>query len=79
MLLSLYFWFSYCIFLMSILCTLSSLTEDDAEEGVHLVPGSADDVPRTTAQPQDSAGETCSVSNRPSGQIVGIIKRNWHS
>ncbi|XP_004287714.1 PREDICTED: exosome complex exonuclease RRP44 [Fragaria vesca subsp. vesca] len=53
--------------------------EDDAEEGVHLVPGSADDVPRTTAQPQDSAGETCSVSNRPSGRIVGIIKRNWHS
>ncbi|KAM5547021.1 exosome complex exonuclease RRP44 [Rosa sericea] len=53
--------------------------EDDEEEGVHLVPGSADDVPRTTAQPQDSAGETCSVSSRPSGRIVGIIKRNWHS
>ncbi|KAK9948228.1 hypothetical protein M0R45_003814 [Rubus argutus] len=53
--------------------------EDEEEEGVHLVPGSADDAPSTTAQSQDSAGETCPVSSRPSGRVVGVIKRNWHS
>ena len=58
---------------------MSSLTEEDEEEGVHLVPGSADDVPRTTVQRKDSTGKTCSASSRPSGRIVGIIKRNWHS
>ncbi|KAM1156003.1 hypothetical protein ACFX11_027109 [Malus domestica] len=52
--------------------------EDEQEEDVHLVPGSADDAPRTTA-PHGSAGVTESVPNRPSGRVVGIIKRNWHS
>ena len=61
------------------ICTPYSLTEDEEEEGVHLVPGSADDAPSTTAQSQDSAGETCPVSSRPSGRVVGVIKRNWHS
>ncbi|KAF3440890.1 hypothetical protein FNV43_RR19176 [Rhamnella rubrinervis] len=53
--------------------------EEEEEEGVHLVPGSADDAPRTTGQPQGSAGETTPVSSRPSGRVVGIIKRNWQS
>ncbi|XP_009369787.2 exosome complex exonuclease RRP44 homolog A [Pyrus x bretschneideri] len=52
--------------------------ENEEEEDVHLVPGSADDAPRTTA-PHGSAGVTESVPNRPSGRVVGIIKRNWHS
>lgn len=55
------------------------LAEDDEEEGVHLVPGSADDAPRTTGQLQGSSGGTTSISSRPSGRVVGIIKRNWHS
>lgn len=55
------------------------LAEDEEEEGVHLVPGSADDAPRTTGQLQGSSGETAPVSFRPSGRVVGIIKRNWHS
>lgn len=55
------------------------VAEDEEEEGVHLVPGSADDAPRTTGQLQGSAGETTPVSSRPSGRVVGIIKRNWHS
>ncbi|KAL5557363.1 hypothetical protein UlMin_039599 [Ulmus minor] len=52
--------------------------EDEEDEGVHLVPGSADDAPRTTAI-QGSSGETAPASARPSGHVVGIIKRNWHS
>ncbi|EXB95112.1 Exosome complex exonuclease [Morus notabilis] len=53
--------------------------EDEEEEDVHLVPGSADDAPRTTSQVQGSSGETTPASSRPSGRVVGIIKRNWHS
>lgn len=53
--------------------------EDEEEEGVRLVPGSADDAPRTNGQLQGSAGETTPVPSRPSGRVVGIIKRNWHS
>ncbi|KAK9284684.1 hypothetical protein L1049_023860 [Liquidambar formosana] len=53
--------------------------EDDEEEDVHLVPGSADDAPRTTNLVQGSARDSNSVSSRPSGRVVGIIKRNWHS
>lgn len=53
--------------------------EDDEEEDVHLVPGSADDAPRTTNLGQSFAGGTSSISSRPSGRVVGIIKRNWHS
>ncbi|XP_060958664.1 exosome complex exonuclease RRP44 homolog A isoform X2 [Cannabis sativa] len=50
--------------------------EDDEEEGVHLVPGSADDAPRTTSQCES---ETTLASSRPSGRVIGVIKRNWHS
>ncbi|PON50039.1 PIN domain containing protein [Parasponia andersonii] len=53
--------------------------EDEEEEDVHLVPGSADDSPRTTSQGQGSLGETTPTSSCPSGRVVGVIKRNWHS
>ncbi|KAM7260331.1 hypothetical protein ACFE04_016072 [Oxalis oulophora] len=49
---------------------------DEEEDGVHLVPNSADDAPRTTALEN---GNSNLVSSRPSGRVVGIIKRNWHS
>ncbi|XP_028776737.1 exosome complex exonuclease RRP44 homolog A [Neltuma alba] len=52
--------------------------EDEDEEDVRLVPSSADDAPRTIPQ-QASTGEINPVSSRPSGRVVGIIKRNWHS
>ena len=55
------------------------VTEDEDEEDVHLVPGSADDAPRTTSQVQGSSGEAAPASSRPSGRVVGVIKRNWHS
>lgn len=53
--------------------------EDEEEEDVHLVPGSADDAPRTTSQVQGSSGEITPASSRPSGRVIGVIKRNWHS
>ncbi|KAI4327860.1 hypothetical protein L6164_020272 [Bauhinia variegata] len=51
--------------------------EEEGEEEVHLVPSSADDAPRTV--PQQGSAEANPVSARPSGRVVGIIKRNWHS
>ncbi|OMO55680.1 Ribonuclease II/R [Corchorus capsularis] len=53
--------------------------EDDEEEDAHLAPSSADDAPRTTNLVSGSATETNSTQSRPSGRVVGIIKRNWHS
>ncbi|OVA00648.1 Ribonuclease II/R [Macleaya cordata] len=53
--------------------------EDEAEEDVHLVPNSADDAPRNVNVVQDSATDMNPGSCRPSGRVVGIIKRNWHS
>ncbi|KAL7231184.1 hypothetical protein ACSBR2_009452 [Camellia fascicularis] len=53
--------------------------EDEEEEDVHLVPSSADDAPRVPNPAQGSVGGANTVSSRPSGRIVGIIKRNWHS
>ncbi|KAJ1413344.1 Rrp44-like cold shock domain [Sesbania bispinosa] len=52
--------------------------DEDEDEDVHLAPNSADDAPRTIPQ-QGSTGEINAVCSRPSGRIVGIIKRNWHS
>ncbi|CAK8561942.1 unnamed protein product [Lathyrus sativus] len=52
--------------------------DEDEDEDVHLAPNSADDAPRTTPQ-QGSTGVINAQSSRPSGRIVGIIKRNWHS
>ncbi|GFY87749.1 ribonuclease II family protein [Actinidia rufa] len=53
--------------------------EDDEEENVHLVPNSADDAPRVMNQLQGSVGDANAVLSRPSGCVVGVIKRNWHS
>ncbi|XP_061371864.1 exosome complex exonuclease RRP44 homolog A-like [Gastrolobium bilobum] len=58
--------------------SLSIAGEEDEDEDVHLAPNSADDAPRTIPQ-QGSTGEMNAVSSRPSGRIVGIIRRNWHS
>lgn len=55
------------------------LAEEEEDEDVHLVPGSADDAPRTTSQGQRSLGETSPASSRPAGRVIGVIKRNWHS
>lgn len=53
--------------------------DENEDEDVHLAPNSADVAPRTTTQ-QGSSGQVNAVpTNRPSGRIVGIIKRNWHS
>lgn len=53
-----------------------SLTLEE-EEDVHLAPSSADDAPRNTNVV--NASDQNAVPNRPSGRVVGIIKRNWHS
>lgn len=53
--------------------------EEDEEEDVHLVPGSADDAPRTTSVVEGPNGDSNSSSPRAAGRVVGIIKRNWHS
>nr|XP_029151972.1 exosome complex exonuclease RRP44 homolog A isoform X2 [Arachis hypogaea] len=52
--------------------------DEDEDDGVHLAPNSADDAPRTVPQ-QSSTGEVNTTPSRPSGRVVGIIKRNWHS
>jgi exosome complex exonuclease DIS3/RRP44 len=54
------------------------LAEDEDDDDVHLAPNSADVAPRTIPQ-QSSTGEINAGSGRPSGRIVGIIKRNWQS
>ncbi|KAK4798304.1 hypothetical protein SAY86_030630, partial [Trapa natans] len=59
--------------------SLSLADEEDEEEEVHLVPGSADDAPRAANPGQGSNGNTDLPSSRPSGRVIGIIKRNWHS
>ncbi|KAK6923643.1 Rrp44-like cold shock domain [Dillenia turbinata] len=53
--------------------------EDEEEEDVHLVPTSADDAPRNTNLVEGSVGDPYDTPSRPSGRVVGIIKRNWHS
>ncbi|KAJ0098239.1 hypothetical protein Patl1_29293 [Pistacia atlantica] len=58
--------------------SLSLADEDDEnEDDVHLAPSSADDAPRTSNLV--TAGGENTVPSRPSGRVVGIIKRNWHS
>ncbi|KAK9129204.1 hypothetical protein Sjap_009691 [Stephania japonica] len=47
--------------------------EDEVEEDVHLAPSSADDAPRNSNAVQELN------QSRPSGRVVGVIKRNWHS
>ncbi|XP_045786078.1 exosome complex exonuclease RRP44 homolog A isoform X3 [Trifolium pratense] len=58
--------------------SLSIAEDEDEDEEVHLAPNSADVAPRTIPQ-QGSSREINAGSSRPSGRIVGIIKRNWHS
>lgn len=53
--------------------------EEDEEEEVHLVPGSADDAPRDAILEQNSKGVEGHITARPTGRVIGIIKRNWHS
>jgi exosome complex exonuclease DIS3/RRP44 len=54
----------------------SVISEDDNEGDVRLAPDSADDAPRNTNSMQSTVA---SVSSRPVGRVVGIIKRNWNS
>ncbi|KAK4430371.1 Exosome complex exonuclease RRP44A [Sesamum alatum] len=51
--------------------------EEEEEDDVHLAPSSADDAPRVTNLSQ--AGDKDATPTRPSGRVIGIIKRNWHS
>ncbi|KAL9672529.1 hypothetical protein QQ045_028780 [Rhodiola kirilowii] len=53
--------------------------DEEEDEDVHLAPNSADDAPRTTNIVQGPAGDSTSAPSRPTGKVVGIIKRNWHS
>ncbi|GLT82513.1 hypothetical protein SLE2022_008780 [Rubroshorea leprosula] len=53
--------------------------DDEEEEDVRLAPSSADDAPRTTNLEVGSATNMNSTPSHPSGRVVGIIKRNWHS
>ncbi|TXG59235.1 hypothetical protein EZV62_013808 [Acer yangbiense] len=57
--------------------SLSIADEEEEEEDVHLAPSSADDAPRSTTPV--NAADQIPVPSRPSGHVVGIIKRNWHS
>ncbi|KAI4386870.1 hypothetical protein MLD38_004757 [Melastoma candidum] len=59
--------------------SLSLADEEDEDGGIHLVPGSADDAPRTSNMILGPAGDAIPAPFRPSGKVVGIIKRNWHS
>lgn len=59
--------------------SINPAEEEDEEEDVHLVPGSADDAPRNTDPVAAASGSLNPVSSRTSGRVVGIIKRNWNS
>ncbi|KAJ6733282.1 REGULATOR OF VPS4 ACTIVITY IN THE MVB PATHWAY PROTEIN [Salix koriyanagi] len=74
-------WVSRALWLhfVCVLSTISFSLAEDEEEDVHLVPGSADDAPRTSIPAPSSTSDTNPASSRPSGCVVGIIKRNWHS
>ncbi|KAI3838916.1 hypothetical protein MKX03_002692 [Papaver bracteatum] len=50
--------------------------EDEEDEDVHLVPNSSDDAPRNVPE---ASNVMSSDSSRPTGRVVGIIKRNWQS
>ena len=59
---------------------VSVISEDDNDEDVRLAPNSADDAPRNTNSMKSTVGSAAaSVSSRPVGRVVGIIKRNWNS
>ncbi|XP_057809361.1 exosome complex exonuclease RRP44 homolog A-like [Salvia miltiorrhiza] len=52
---------------------------NDEDDDFHLAPSSADDAPRVSNPWQISTGNKSAVPTRPSGRVIGIIKRNWHS
>lgn len=53
------------------------MAEDEEDDDVHLAPSSADDAPGVTNLLQD--GDKNVMPARPTGRVIGIIKRNWHS
>ncbi|KAH6797025.1 ribonuclease II family protein [Perilla frutescens var. hirtella] len=53
--------------------------EDEEDDDFHLAPSSADDAPRVKNPSHSSIGDKSAMPTRPSGRVVGIIKRNWHS
>lgn len=44
-----------------------------------LVPDSADDAPQNSLPQGKRSALEPKVGLRPCGQVVGVIKRNWHS
>eukprot|EP00252_Welwitschia_mirabilis_P011880 TRINITY_DN2640_c0_g1_i1.p1 TRINITY_DN2640_c0_g1~~TRINITY_DN2640_c0_g1_i1.p1 ORF type:complete len:721 (-),score=131.74 TRINITY_DN2640_c0_g1_i1:134-2296(-) len=52
---------------------------EEEDENVHLVPASADDAPRETIMEPHADKEEQHFMGRPTGRVIGIIKRNWHS
>nr|ATB19629.1 putative ATRRP44A [Callitropsis funebris] len=53
--------------------------EEEEDDEFHLIPASADDAPRDTILQQKSNETQAKVIARPTGRVIGIIKRNWHS
>lgn len=53
--------------------------EENEEDGIHMVPSSADDAPRNTIVAKAHSRSTPIISDRPVGRVIGIIKRNWSS
>ncbi|KAL6539255.1 Exosome complex exonuclease RRP44 A [Orobanche gracilis] len=51
----------------------------DEDEDFHLAASSADDAPRVSNPSQISTENKTAMPPRPSGRVIGIIKRNWHS
>jgi exosome complex exonuclease DIS3/RRP44 len=59
---------------------LSIAEEDDEEDDtVHLAPDNVDDAPRTSNLSHETSGDKNAAPVRPSGRVVGVIRRNWHS
>lgn len=73
--------FSDCLLYYNVLFDPLSyrVSEDDEDDDFRLAPGSADDAPRVSNPLQISTGDKSAMPARPSGRVVGIIKRNWHS
>lgn len=57
----------------------NSNADDEEDDTVHLAPNSADDAPRTSNLSQEASGDKNATPARPSGRVVGVIRRNWHS
>ncbi|KAL6583843.1 Exosome complex exonuclease RRP44 A [Orobanche minor] len=58
---------------------ISTAIAYDEDEDFHLAASSADDAPRVSNPSQISTGNKSTMPTRPSGYVIGIIKRNWHS